>query len=247
MPTARVVVFQRSLASHPLCSVPRGFCSGIRAAQEGRAAHLIKGLLVHQATGHGATAVDGKTRTRKRCVTVTCPGRGRSVRLSSLNIFRSHLILCALICFPHFAMSVVVEATEILELSLNHSISKGSVFDQLVDALMNTLGVYQLAERPQPVYAGHLTAEKSRRILAPVDSKSPRGLGAPFLKSQSPVGTARHSHPIQNSDAHQRGARGDRVRSTLPSWDGLGVLTVTARNCRFAFFNDWRSARSTTV
>ena len=45
--------------------------------------------------------------------------------------------------------------------------------DQLVEASVNPLKVYQRAERPLPVYAGHLTAVKSTRILAAFDSKSP--------------------------------------------------------------------------
>ena len=58
-------------------------------------------------------------------------------------------------------MSVVIEGTEMLELSLNRWISRGSLILQRVDAFVNTLGVYQLAERPRLAYAGHLTAEMS--------------------------------------------------------------------------------------
>ena len=45
--------------------------------------------------------------------------------------------------------------------------------EQLGDAFVNPLEVYQRAERPLPAYAGHLTAMKSTRILAAFDSESP--------------------------------------------------------------------------
>ena len=76
--------------SYRSCGVPRGLCSGSRATQKGPSAH--------QTTEQGATSVDCTTQTWKRCVPVSSPGRGRSMRRSPLNILRNSPIVRAFIC-----------------------------------------------------------------------------------------------------------------------------------------------------